>query len=61
MNPEQRRQADVLVQWREVERAMEDPAVGQAGVEVLQAEADRLREEYEQLVSPEAGTGEAPN
>jgi hypothetical protein len=61
MDPEQKRQADVLVQWREVERAMEDPAVGQAGVEVLQAEADRLQEEYEQLVSTEAGTGEAPD
>jgi hypothetical protein len=40
---------------------MEDPAVGQAGVEVLQAEADRLQEEYERLVSPEPGAGEAPD
>ena len=50
MDDEHKRAADVLVKWREVERAMEDPAVGQAGLEALQAEAARLRDEYQRLV-----------
>ena len=53
MDDEHKRAADVLVQWREVERAMGDPAVGQVGLEALQAEAARLRDEDQRL------TGEA--
>jgi hypothetical protein len=56
MDDEHRRAADVLLQWREVERAMEDPAVGQAGLEGLQAEAARLRDEYQRLVDSANGT-----
>lgn len=50
MGPDQQRAADVLVQRREVKRAMDDPAVGQARLDVLQAEAVRLRLEYQRLV-----------
>jgi hypothetical protein len=56
MEPDLKRAADVLVQWREVERAMEDPAIGQAAMEALQEEADRLRDEYQQLVRAPTGT-----
>jgi hypothetical protein len=59
MEPEQKRQADVLVRWREVERAMEDPAVGQAAMELLQGEADRLRDEYDRLIGPQTAPGES--
>ena len=50
MEPEQQRAADLLIQWREVERAMEDPAVGQAALDALRAEASRLRDEYQRLL-----------
>ena len=50
VNDEQKRAADLLMRRREVELAMEDPAVGQAGVEILQAEADHLSVEYQRLV-----------
>jgi hypothetical protein len=53
MDEGQKRAADVLVQWREVERAMEDPAVGEEGLKMLQAEAERLRDEYQRLVRPD--------
>jgi hypothetical protein len=61
MEPDQKRAADVLVRWREVERAMEDPAIGQAAMEALQDEADRLRDEYQRLVSPQATTSDRPD
>lgn len=51
MEPDQQRAADLLIQWREVERAMEDPAVGEAALEALRADADRLRDEYQQLMN----------
>lgn len=57
MEPEQQRAADILIQWREVERAMEDPAVGQAGLEALRAEAGRLRDEYQLLVDAQTDSG----
>lgn len=50
MDEELRRAADLLARRREVELAMEDPAVGEQGVQILQSEADRLRDEYEHLV-----------
>lgn len=55
MEPEQQRAADLLIQWREVERAMEDPAVGQAALEALRAEASRLRDEYQRLLDAQDG------
>jgi hypothetical protein len=54
MSPDQKRAADVLVQWREVERAMEDPAVGEVALEALRADAAELQTEYERLVAATA-------
>ena len=48
--PYQRLAAAVLTQWREVERAMKDPAVGIEAMAALQTEADRLRADYQDLV-----------
>jgi hypothetical protein len=42
--------AAILAQWREVERAKSDPALGPEAMVDLQAEADRLRDEYQSLV-----------
>lgn len=53
MDDGQKRAADILVQWREVERAMGDPAVGEEGLKILQAEAEHLRDEYELLLKSE--------
>jgi hypothetical protein len=53
MDEDLKRAADLLARRRDVELAMEDPAVGEQGVLILQTEADRLRDEYEQLVRPE--------
>ena len=50
MDEELKRAADLLARRRDVELAMEDPAVGVEGVQILQTEADRLRDEYERLV-----------
>ena len=58
MDEGQKRAADILVQWREVERAMEDPAVGEEGLKLLRAEAEHLRDEYQRLVEPEAPRAE---
>jgi hypothetical protein len=60
MDTNQKRAADILVQWREVERAMEDPAVGEEAVAILRAEADHLRDEYQQLLGPETARGRLP-
>ena len=61
MDTDQKRAADILIQWREVERAMEDPAVGVEAVAILRAEAEQLRDEYQQLLRPEAPQGRLPN
>ena len=53
MDEGQKRVADILVQWREIERAMEDPAVGEEALKIMQAQADRLRDDYQRLVGPE--------
>jgi hypothetical protein len=52
-----KRAADILVRWREVERGMEDPAVGTEALELLQADAATLRDEYQRLVQPDATPG----
>lgn len=57
MDEELKRAADLLAQWREVELAMEDPAVGEQGVQILQTEADHLRDEYQRLVGEEGPAG----
>jgi hypothetical protein len=53
MDEDLKRAADLLSQRREVELAMEDPAVGEQGVQILQTEADYLRDEYQRLIGPE--------
>ena len=40
----------VLDMWREVERQMHDAQIDSAELEYLQAEAARLRDEYQRLV-----------
>lgn len=45
--PYQRIAAEILAQWREVERAMQEPGVGPEAMADLQAEADRLKAEYQ--------------
>jgi hypothetical protein len=61
MDDGQKRAADILVQWREVERAMEDPAVGEEGIKILQAEAEQLRDEYERLLESEQSQANIPD
>jgi hypothetical protein len=48
--PYQREAAIVLDMWREVERAMAEPGVDIEVMETLQADALRLRDEYQRLV-----------
>jgi hypothetical protein len=48
--PYQRLAAATLAQWREVERALADPGLDPATIDTLQAEAIRLRDEYQSYV-----------
>jgi hypothetical protein len=48
--PYQRLAAIFLVQWREVERMLAEILDGGPVADVLQAEADRLRNEYQHLI-----------
>ena len=43
------RAADVLSEWRNVERALESVPVGTPEAEALQSEAARLRDEYRSM------------
>ena len=49
--PYQREAEIVLAMWREVERDLELTAAGSAEAEVLQADAARLRDEYQRLIN----------
>ena len=60
MDDGQKRAADILVQWREVELAMEDPAVGEEALKLLRANAEHLRDEYQRLLRPETPSGARP-
>ena len=48
--PYQREAEIVLAMWREVERDIELVAVGSPEAEALQADAARLRDEYQRLI-----------
>jgi hypothetical protein len=61
MDSDQKRAADILMQWRQVELSMEDPAVGQEALAILRAEADQLRDAYQRLIETEAPSGGLPN
>jgi hypothetical protein len=61
MDDGQKRAAAILVHWREVERAMEDPAVGDEGLKILQDEADHLRDEYQMLLRSEQSETSIPD
>ena len=49
--PYQRIAAVILEEWRAVERAMNDPSMGPDALEILRAEAARLRNEYQRLIA----------
>jgi hypothetical protein len=61
MESGQKRAADILIQWRELERAMEDPAVGEEAIKIMRAEADQLRDQYERLLGEDASSGRLPD
>jgi hypothetical protein len=48
--PYQREAVIVLSMWREVERELEQADEGSPEAEVLQADAARLRDEYQRLI-----------
>jgi hypothetical protein len=48
--PYQSQAAAVLVRWRTIERALAETIAGSPEAEALQAEAMRLRDEYQALI-----------
>jgi hypothetical protein len=48
--PYQNQAAAILVRWRTIERALADTVPGSPKAEELQAEAMRLRDEYQSLI-----------